>query len=55
VGACSLQVRWVSCHHGMTRPQVADGEDAGSREQPTRSGPPASGLGVGLTTPYGEK
>jgi hypothetical protein len=21
-------VRWVPCHHGMARPQVADGEDA---------------------------
>jgi uncharacterized membrane protein len=21
-------VRWVSCHHGMARPQVADGGDA---------------------------
>jgi hypothetical protein len=20
--------RWVPCHHGMARPQVADGEDA---------------------------
>jgi hypothetical protein len=20
-------VRWVPCHHGMARPQVADGED----------------------------
>jgi hypothetical protein len=20
-------VRWVPCHHGMVRPQVADGED----------------------------
>jgi hypothetical protein len=22
------QVRWVPCHHGMARPQVADGGDA---------------------------
>jgi hypothetical protein len=23
----SSQVRWVPCHHGMARPQVADGGD----------------------------
>jgi hypothetical protein len=23
-----LPVRWVLCHHGMARPQVADGGDA---------------------------
>jgi hypothetical protein len=23
----SFHVRWVPCHHGMARPQVADGED----------------------------
>jgi hypothetical protein len=22
-----LHVRWVPCHHGMARPQVADGGD----------------------------
>jgi hypothetical protein len=24
----SSHVRWVPCHHGMARPQVADGGDA---------------------------
>jgi hypothetical protein len=24
----SRHVRWVPCHHGMARPQVADGGDA---------------------------
>jgi hypothetical protein len=24
----TYHVKWVSCHHGMTRPQVADGGDA---------------------------
>jgi hypothetical protein len=24
----SGHVRWVPCHHGMARPQVADGRDA---------------------------
>jgi hypothetical protein len=23
----ACHVRWVPCHHGMARPQVADGED----------------------------
>jgi hypothetical protein len=23
----SIHVRWVPCHHGMARPQVADRED----------------------------
>jgi hypothetical protein len=23
-----IHVRWVPCHHGMARPQVADGGDA---------------------------
>ena len=51
------------CHQGMARPQVADGGTASnmeggreyikknSREQPTRSGPPAWGLAEVLTTP----
>jgi hypothetical protein len=25
---CGLHVRWVPSHHGMPRPQVADGVDA---------------------------
>jgi hypothetical protein len=24
----NIHVRWVPCHHGMVRPQVADGGDA---------------------------
>jgi hypothetical protein len=24
----AIHVRWVSCHHGMARPQVAHGGDA---------------------------
>jgi hypothetical protein len=51
----------------MARPQVADGGDAlkvwrvaanilnKSRGEPTKSGPPAWGLGVGLTTPHRKK
>jgi hypothetical protein len=57
-------VRWVPCHHGMARPQVADGGNdlqiwrvaanilKSSSGQPTRGCPPAWGLGVGLTTPH---
>jgi len=53
-------VRWV-CLHGMVHPQFADGWKASghgmylriywinSSGQPTRNGPPAWGLGVGLT------
>jgi hypothetical protein len=25
---CTSHVMWVPCHHGMARPQVADGGDA---------------------------
>jgi hypothetical protein len=62
-----LHFRWVPCNHGMARPQVADGGDAlqygrqlriywiSSRGQPTRVGPPAWGLGVGLITPHRKK
>jgi hypothetical protein len=50
------------CHHGMSRPQVADGGTASniegswisSRGQPTRGGLPVRGLGEGLTTPHCE-
>jgi len=50
------------CHHGMSRPQVADGGTASnmegsceyieksSRGQPTKGGPPAWELGDVLTT-----
>jgi hypothetical protein len=60
-------VRWVPCHHGMARPQVADGGKVSryggqlriysisSRGQPRRVGPPAWELGVVLTTPHRNK
>jgi hypothetical protein len=60
-------VRWVTCHHGMARPQVADGGEGlqiwrvaanilnKQSRQPTRDGPPAWGLSVGLTTPHRKK
>jgi hypothetical protein len=58
-------VRWVPCHHGMARPQVADGGHAllvckvtariSSRGQPTRGDPPVLGLGVGPTGPHHKK
>jgi hypothetical protein len=55
-------VRWVPCHHGMARPQVADGdglqiwtvaENIFNKQSRTADGggPPAWGLDVGLTTP----
>jgi hypothetical protein len=56
------------CHHGMARPQVADGGEGLqiwrvaaniywiiSRGQPTRGGRPAWGLGGVLTTPHRKK
>jgi hypothetical protein len=45
-------VTWVPFHQSMVRPQVVDGGDGG---QPTRGGPPASGLGMGLTTAHRKK
>jgi hypothetical protein len=55
-----LHVRWVPCHHGMARTQVADGGEALqfwraaanilNKQSRTRGGPPAWWLGVGLTT-----
>jgi hypothetical protein len=60
--------RWVPCHHGMARPQAADGGDAFQfwkvaanilnnhcRGQPTKGGPPVCWLGVRLTTPHRKK
>jgi len=55
-------VKWVPYHHGTAHPRVADREHAlweGNSElycissygQPARGGPPAWGLGGGLTTP----
>jgi hypothetical protein len=49
------------CHHGMARPQVAEGrtvfdmEGSSSRGQPTRGGPLAWGLGKVPATPPSEK
>jgi hypothetical protein len=48
-----------SIHHGMARPQVADGGYANILNKQSRAadkgGPPAWGLGVGLTTPHRKK
>jgi hypothetical protein len=53
------------CHHGMARPQVADGGTASNMEgscilheqsqTADKGGPPAWGLGEVLTTPPREK
>jgi hypothetical protein len=60
-------VRWDPCHNGMARPQVADGGDAlqfwrvaanilnNQSRTAEKGGPPALGLGVGLTTPHRKK
>jgi hypothetical protein len=61
-------VRWVLCHHGMARPQVADGGNGlqiwrvaanifnkQSRTADKRWSSNFSGLGVGLTTPHRKK
>jgi hypothetical protein len=60
-------VRWVPSHHGMVRPQAADGGDAlqlweiaanilnKQTLQLTRDGPPDCVLGVGLTTSHRKK
>jgi hypothetical protein len=51
-----------SCDNGMARHRVADGGDgphmwrvAANSGQPKKGGPPASGLGVGLTTHHPKK
>jgi len=56
-----------SCHHGMARPRIGDGGDGlqilkvavnildKQPQQPIRGGPPAWGLGEGLTTPHRKK
>jgi hypothetical protein len=65
-GSCDLIIlsgEEVPCHHGMARTQVADGGDglqkwrvaANILNKPTRGGPPAWWLGVGLTTPHCKK
>jgi hypothetical protein len=58
-----MHVRWVPCHHGMARPQVADGGDglqiwrvaANILNKQSRTADKwwslAWGLSVGLTTP----
>jgi hypothetical protein len=55
-------VKWVPCHHGMARPQVADGGESlqiwrvaanilNNQSRTADKGcPPAWGLGRGLTT-----
>jgi hypothetical protein len=60
----TIHVRWVPCHHGMARPQVADGGDAFHlwraaanifNKQTRRADKgwfSSLELGVGLTTPH---
>jgi hypothetical protein len=60
-------VKWVPCHHGMTRPQVADGGeglqiwrvDASILNKQLRTADKgwssSLGLGRGLTTPHRKK
>jgi hypothetical protein len=60
---CSDHVKWVPCHHGMARPQVADGGDglqmwrvaANILNKQSRTADMAwsssLGVGRGLTTP----
>jgi hypothetical protein len=49
-------VRWVPCHHGMARHQVADGGDYMLNKQSWRADKGwSSRLGVGLTTPHCKK
>jgi hypothetical protein len=46
----SSHVMWVPCHHGMARPQVADGGDAVqilNKQSRTADNRLSSGLGVG--------
>jgi hypothetical protein len=59
-----FHVKWVPCHHGMARRQVADGGDGlqiwrvaaniSNKQSRTadRGSPPAWGLGGRLTTPH---
>jgi hypothetical protein len=62
-----LSIWWQLDPHDMARPQVADGGDAlqfwreavnilnKQSRTPDMGGPPAWGLGVGLTTPHRKK
>jgi hypothetical protein len=61
-----VHVTWVPCHHGMARPQVEDGGDGlriwwvtanilNKQSQAADMGPPAWGLGVGLTNTHRKK
>jgi hypothetical protein len=63
-----INVNWVPCHHGMARPQVADGGDGlqiwrvaanilyeyKQSQTADKVWSSSWGLGVGLTTPYRE-
>jgi hypothetical protein len=65
--AGKFHVRWVPCHHGMARPQVADGGDGlqiwrvaanilNKQSQTADKGwSSILGLRVGLTTPHLKK
>jgi hypothetical protein len=65
LGIC--HVRWLPCHHGMARPQVAVGGDAHQIRKVAanilynlsrtadRDDPPVWRLGVGITTPRRKK
>jgi hypothetical protein len=63
----NVTVRWAPCHHGMARPQAADGGDAFqfwrvaanilNKQYRTADKRWSSiwGLGVGLITPHSKK
>jgi hypothetical protein len=57
----TIQVKWVPCHQGMARPQVADGGDrlqiwrVAANTLNKQSRPADKGLGVGPTTPHRKK
>jgi hypothetical protein len=65
--AVACMVKWVPYHHGMARPQVADGGDGlqiwraaanilnKQSGKPARGGPTTWLLDVGLTTPQRKK
>jgi hypothetical protein len=58
-----IHVMWVPCHHGMARPQAADGGDslqvwtvaANILNKQSQTADLAWGLGVELTTPHQKK
>jgi hypothetical protein len=61
----SFYIKWVSCHHGMARPKVADGRRSlhiwriaalyKQLRTADKGDPPAWGLGGELTTPHLKK